>query len=476
MKKALIELKGISKNFAGVKALQNVDLTIYEGETRCLAGENGCGKSTLIKIIAGVYVPNGGTIRIDGKEFSRLTPQQAIDAGIQIIYQDFAIFPNLTVAENIAMTSERYEKKKLVDWNSIRTKAGKIMSLVGIDIDLDACLGDLSVADKQLVAICRALLHDARLLIMDEPTTALTKKEVASLFKIVRELQKKGISILFVSHKLEEVFEIADNEKFIFYMTGRKLDNSVFPGPDKKEHLLLEVKNISSKSLFKDISFELYAGEIIGITGLLGSGRSELAKALFGMVPIYEGELYIEGKKTELKGVQDAIKNGIACVPEDRLTEGLFMPHSIGKNVMVSSYRKMIDKYGFISQKKIDEEVNKWIDELKIVTPSGELPVQALSGGNQQKVVIAKWIETEPKILILNSPTVGVDVGSKADIHAYARKLAGHGMGVIIISDDISEVLQNCNRVFVMNRGRMTHACETQNVTDKQLSAMLVEG
>ena len=317
MKKALIELKGISKNFSGVKALQNVDLTIYEGETRCLAGENGCGKSTLIKIIAGVYVPNGGTIRIDGKEFSRLTPQQAIDAGIQIIYQDFAIFPNLTVAENIAMTSERYEKKKLVDWNSIRTKAGKIMSLVGIDIDLDAYLGDLSVADKQLVAICRALLHDARLLIMDEPTTALTKKEVASLFKIVRELQKKGISILFVSHKLEEVFEIADeltiirngkkvidgamkdfdNEKFIYYMTGRKLDNSVFPGPDKKEHLLLEVKHISSKSLFKDISFELYAGEIIGITGLLGSGRSELAKALFGMVPIYEGELYIEGKK-----------------------------------------------------------------------------------------------------------------------------------------------------------------------------------
>lgn len=216
---------------------------------------------------------------IDGKEYSKLTPQQAIDAGIQIIYQDFAIFPNLTVAENIAMTSERYEKKKFVDWKSIRTKAGKIMSLVGIDIDLDACLGDLSVADKQLVAICRALLHDARLLIMDEPTTALTKKEVASLFKIVRELQAKGISILFVSHKLEEVFEIADeltiirngkkvidgamkdfdNEKFIYYMTGRKLDNSVFPGPDKREHLLLEVKNISAKSLFKNISFDLYA-------------------------------------------------------------------------------------------------------------------------------------------------------------------------------------------------------------------------
>lgn len=267
-----------------------------------------------------------------------------------------------------------------------------------------------------------------------------------------------------------------DNEKFIYYMTGRKLDNSVFPGPDKKEHLLLEVKNISAKSLFKNISFDLYAGEIIGITGLLGSGRSELAKALFGMVPLYEGEIHIEGRTVKLKGVQDAIKNGVACVPEDRLTEGLFMPHSIGKNVMVSSYRKMIDKFGFISDRKIDEEVTRWIDELKIVTPSGQLPVQALSGGNQQKVVIAKWIETEPKILILNSPTVGVDVGSKADIHAYARKLAGRGMGVIIISDDISEVLQNCNRILVMNKGRITHVCETKDVMDMQLSAMLVEG
>ena len=322
MKKALIELKGISKNFAGVKALQDVDLTIYEGETRCLAGENGCGKSTLIKIIAGVYVPNGGTIVVDGKEYSKLTTQQAIDAGIQIIYQDFAIFPNLTVAENIAMTSEKYEKKKLVDWKSIRSKTEKIMSRVGIDIDMDARLGDLSVADKQLVAICRALLWDARLLIMDEPTTALTKKEVVSLFKIVRDLQKKGISILFVSHKLEEVFEIADeltiirngrkvidgsmkdfdNEKFIYYMTGRKLVTTAFRGPERREKLLLEVKNISSEHLFKNISFELYAGEIIGITGLLGSGRSELAKALFGMIPLCEGEIYIDGDIAKCQG------------------------------------------------------------------------------------------------------------------------------------------------------------------------------
>lgn len=496
MKKALIELKGISKNFAGVKALQDVDLTIYEGETRCLAGENGCGKSTLIKIIAGVYVPNGGTIVVDGKEYSKLTTQQAIDAGIQIIYQDFAIFPNLTVAENIAMTSEKYEKKKLVDWKSIRSKTEKIMSRVGIDIDMDARLGDLSVADKQLVAICRALLWDARLLIMDEPTTALTKKEVVSLFKIVRDLQKKGISILFVSHKLEEVFEIADeltiirngrkvidgsmkdfdNEKFIYYMTGRKLVTTAFRGPERREKLLLEVKNISSEHLFKNISFELYAGEIIGITGLLGSGRSELAKALFGMIPLCEGEIYIDGEKVTLRNVRDAIKNGIACVPEDWLTEGLFMPHTIGENMMVAAYKKMLSRTGFIQRKRMDEEVERWIDELKIVTPSGRLPVQALSGGNQQKVVIAKWIETEPKILILNSPTVGVDVGSKADIHAYARKLADAGMGVIIISDDISEVLQNCNRILVMNKGHITHTCDTSGMTDSGLNEMLVEG
>lgn len=341
MAQPFIKLTGISKSFAGVKALQNVDMVINQGETRCLAGENGGGKSTLIKVISGFYTPDEGTIEINGKVYKKLTPQQAIREGIQIIYQDFSVFPNLTVAENIALSSERLENKKFVNWKAIREKAKKGLSLVNVEMDLDAKVGDLSVADKQLVAICRALLQDAKLLVMDEPTTALTRKEVDSLFKVVRDLQKKGIAILFVSHKLEEVFEIAeeltilrngrkvieghmkdfDREKFIYYMTGRKIEESHYDQPEVAGAPLFKVENIGIKDLFKDISFEVYAGEIVGITGLLGSGRSELARALFGLEKLTEGKVYLEGKELHLHSVKDAIDHGISYVPEDRLTE-----------------------------------------------------------------------------------------------------------------------------------------------------------
>lgn len=476
MKKELIKLKGISKNFAGVKALENVDLIIHEGETRCLAGENGGGKSTLIKIISGFYTPDEGTIEINGKKFSKLTPRQAINEGIQIIYQDFAVFPNLSVAENIALASERNEGKKLVNWKSIKEKAKKVMSLINISIDPDALLGELPVADKQLVAICRALSQDAKLLIMDEPTTALTKKEVDSLFGLVRELQARGIAILFISHKLEEVFEIAealtilrngkkviegamkdfDSDKFIYYMTGRKIEQTAFRKPEKIGRRLLKAEKIGIKSVFKDVSFELYAGEIVGITGLLGSGRSELAKALFGLERLTQGDLYVEDEKVKLNNASDAIHRGIAYVPEDRLTEGLFMPHSITKNTISASLPHMLNRAGFIKNKYITDKVDEWIKELKIVTPSQILPVQSLSGGNQQKVVLAKWLTMNPKILILNCPTVGVDIGAKADIHLFARQLAEKGMGIILISDDMPEVLNNCNRFFIMKKGYIT--------------------
>lgn len=495
MEKVFIKLTGIYKSFAGVKALQDIDFTIKEGEVRCLAGENGSGKSTLIKVIAGFYEPDSGIIEIDGKVCNHLTTKQAIRSGVQIIYQDFAIFPNLTVAENIAITSEYNEGKYFVDWKTIRCKAQGIMQELGIHLDPDAILGTLSVADKQLVAICRALVQDARLLIMDEPTTALTKKEVTELFRLVRTLRQKGIAILFVSHKLEEVFEIAEEltilrngqkviegsmkdfntEKFVYYMTGRALDTSRFSGTEKLGAELLWVNHISAKTLFEDVTFRLSAGEILGITGLLGSGRSELAKALFGMVRLDSGHITMEGQELHLRSVRDAIANGISYVPEDRLTEGLFLPHSIDKNMMIVSHRKFYNRVGFLKMGEVQRHVRHWIDELKIVTPSGLLPVQALSGGNQQKVVIAKWLENDPKILILNSPTVGVDVGSKADIHACARKLAQNGMGVIIISDDISEVVQNCSRVLVMKKGRLVSEYNAADISESALSEALRE-
>ncbi len=495
MAQPFIKLTGISKSFAGVKALQNVDMVINQGETRCLAGENGGGKSTLIKVISGFYTPDEGTIEINGKVYKKLTPQQAIREGIQIIYQDFSVFPNLTVAENIALSSERLENKKFVNWKAIREKAKKGLSLVNVEMDLDAKVGDLSVADKQLVAICRALLQDAKLLVMDEPTTALTRKEVDSLFKVVRDLQKKGIAILFVSHKLEEVFEIAeeltilrngrkvieghmkdfDREKFIYYMTGRKIEESHYDQPEVAGAPLFKVENIGIKDLFKDISFEVYAGEIVGITGLLGSGRSELARALFGLEKLTEGKVYLEGKELHLHSVKDAIDHGISYVPEDRLTEGLFLPHSIANNTVAATLDKNLDKRHLLDKKKIRETTDNWIHEMKVVTPSGALPVQALSGGNQQKVVLAKWLSNNPKVLILNSPTVGVDIGAKTDIHEYTRHLAAQGMAVIIISDDIPEVMQTCNRVLIMKKGRIVGKYATADLDETSLSNKLSE-
>lgn len=488
-----IKLKGISKSFAGVRALQNIDMEIKQGEVRCLAGENGGGKSTLIKIISGFYQPDDGTIEIDGTEYTSLTPQQAIDLGIQVIYQDFSVFPNLTVAENIALMAERQEGKRIVNWKNVRERAKEALDTIGVDLDLDMLVGDLPVAGKQLVAICRSLLLKVRLLIMDEPTTALTRTEVESLFRVVRDLKAKGISVVFVSHKLEEVYEIAeqltilrngkkviegpikefDREKFVFHMTGRAIENSPFEPTEIGTEPLLEAKNIGIKDLFRDISFSLYPGEILGITGLLGSGCNELAKTLFSMEKITEGEILLEGKPHHPANVGEAIRSGIAYVPEDRLTEGLFMPQAISVNMVSAVMKNYLTRFGFIDQKRVEDGSENWISELKVVTPSAELPVQALSGGNQQKVVLAKWLEISPKVLILNCPTVGIDVGAKADIYQLTRTLAAQGIGVIFISDNLPEVLENCNRLIVMKRGRMVGEMDAKNADEEKIEALL---
>ena len=493
--KTLIKLDGISISFGGVHALQNVDLEIFEGQTLCLAGENGGGKSTLIKIISGFYRPDRGTIEIDGKQYSHLTPKQAIGLGIQVIYQDFAIFPNLTVAENIALSAERLDGRKTVSWRNVKKRAQQALDMINVKMDLDAILADLPVASKQLVAICRSLLQNARLLIMDEPTTALTKNEVSSLFKVVRDLQKKGISVVFVSHKLEEVYEIAeqlvilrngkkviegpirefDRKKFIYYMTGREIENGKFEVKSLGESPLFEVRGIGIKDLFADISFKLYAGEVLGITGLLGSGRSELARALFNLEKIDTGQIFLKGRALKTKSVKDAINSGIAYVPEDRLTEGLFMPQTISRNMISAVIERNLTKMGLIDNAGVKSRSENWVRELKVKTPSTELPVQALSGGNQQKVVLAKWLATNPKVLILNSPTVGIDVGAKADIYAYTKRLAEQGIGVIIISDDLPEILDNCNRGIVMKRGRFAGEFDTSEMTEARLTAILAE-
>ena len=491
----VLAVRHVSKSFAGVRALVDIDLEIAPGEIHCLVGENGSGKSTLIKVISGVHTPEHGTVSIDGRDFTRLTPAAAIDAGVRVIYQDFSIFPNLSVMENIALGSEVAAGRCLVNRSRMREVAREAVAKIGFDVDLDELVGNLSVADKQLVAISRALMGDAKLIIMDEPTTALTKKEVAALFDIVRDLQSRGIAILFVSHKLEEVFEIAqrftilrsghkvitcpkedlDRAKFARYMTGRDFDEERYQPGTIDEAPVLQVEGATVSGAFADASLSVRPGEILGITGLLGSGRTELALSLFGMLPLDSGRIRVKGQDVALRGVRDAIEAGIAYVPEDRLTEGLFLSRSIGENITISEMENFTKALGFIDKKAIRAEEQKWVTRLEVVTPDPANAVNTLSGGNQQKVVLAKWLATNPSVLILNGPTVGVDIGSKFTIHSILRELASQGMAVIIISDDIAEVLTNCSTIAIMRAGHLSEAMSPDTLTEGELTRLLSE-
>jgi simple sugar transport system ATP-binding protein len=475
MPKTLIQLSNISKSFAGVQALKGVNLHLGYGEIHCLAGENGCGKSTLIKVMSGVHAPDDGDIVIHGQRRSHLTPIEAINEGIQVIYQDFSIFPNLTVAENIALNAELAQKKKWINWSKMKRMARQALDKVGVDLDLNEKVENLSVADKQLIAVSRALMHKAKLIIMDEPTTALTQKEVRSLFRVISGLKQEGISILFVSHKLEEVFEISEritilrngqnviteevnklnHEKLVFYMTGRQIEESYYEAEQIQDVPLLKTERLSLRGCFQDVSLEIRAGEIVGLTGLLGSGRTELAESLFGIRPATGGKIFVNGKEARIGSVQDAISQKIAYVPEDRLTEGLFLEQSIERNMTISILDHLLSRSKMIDKQKMAQTVKEWIKHLGIVVHSPSLPVKTLSGGNQQRVVLAKWLAANPRILILNGPSVGVDIGSKEDIHQVIRALAKSGMGVLMISDDIPELRHNCNRVLVMKKGRL---------------------
>lgn len=482
----LLRAVGIHKYFAGVHALDNVTLEIKPGEVHCLAGENGCGKSTLIKIISGVYHRDAGTIEFDGKEMTKFTPIDAISRGIQVIPQDFSIFPNLTVRENLAINSQLSSGKKLITKKGMQKIAEEAVKKIDFKVDLDAILGTLSVAEKQMVAICRALMADARLIIMDEPTTALTKKEVKALFSIIEQLKAQGIAILFVGHKLDEVFEIADrftvfrsgrliktgniseldDKKFSFYMTGREFEDRTFVPKNITKDPVLEVKNLTLDGSYEDISFQVRGGDILGITGLLDSGRTELALSLFGMQPAASGDIMIHGKKVELTTPRIAMENKIGFVPEDRLSEGLFLPQSIGDNIIISEVDNL-RKGAFIDQARCKEEVKKWVKELAIATPNPDNAASTLSGGNQQRIVLAKWLACKPDVLILNGPTVGVDIGSKHDIHAILQRLANEGMAVIIISDDLPEVMENCSRVLILRNGKKAGELSTQDISEK---------
>jgi simple sugar transport system ATP-binding protein len=492
---ALLQAIGISKHYEGVTALTDVSFDLRPGEVLALAGENGSGKSTLIRIIAGVERPDHGRLFINGADWSQSSPSERIEAGIQIIYQDFALFSNLTVGENIWLPQQLHAGRRLVDRAEGRGVVERALGQIGVDIDVGLDVADLAVSQKQLVAIARAIVHDARLIIMDEPTTALTHREVHNLFEIIRTLVARGKSFIFVTHKLREISEICervlvlrngrktldapigslDEVTIAHAMTGRDVAVHRRSMPPEAPQPVLAVQNLSRDGEYRDISFALGAGQILGMAGLLGSGRTALAKGLFGLPPPETGSILLDGARVEIGSVEDAVQAGIGYVPEDRLSEGLFLTFSIADNIVVRASDRLVTSAGWLTSARKAKEADEWIERLAIKTPSSRLPVSSLSGGNQQRVVLAKWMASRPRILILNRPTVGIDVGSKSDIHRIILDLAGNGVAIVIISDELPELMALCDRILVMRAGSVIAERERGATSENELLEMVSE-
>ena len=491
MKDDFLVMRNVSKSFSGVKALKNVDLTIRKGEIHGLVGENGSGKSTLIKIISGVLqADENSVIEVDGFRYQRYNTNNTIQKGIQAIYQDLSIFPNLTVAENIAFNKIIEKGTKFIKWKEITHIAKIAMDRIKIKLYPDTLVGDLSLANQMLIAICRVITTNSKLIIMDEPTSALTSNEVDLLFRVIRILIEEGLSILFISHKINEVLEITDRvtvlrdgekvgtyetkdlnyNEITYLMSNKKITDSRYIFNNEDKRVLIEVKNISKKDNYKDICFKLYKGEILGISGLLGSGRTEVALALFGMNIPDKGEILIDNKSVTIKSPIEAIKLGIGYVPEDRIGQGLIMEYSIGNNMVITILSNLLNRLKLINNRKKENTINYWTDKLKIKCTSSDDLVQTLSGGNQQRVVLAKWLVNEPKIFILDCPTAGIDVAAKDEIHKLIRKLANQGIGIILISDEEEELLNNCNRILTMHKGRIVKDFIVKDDIEKRIN------
>ncbi|BAO91065.1 sugar ABC transporter ATP-binding protein [Caballeronia cordobensis] len=472
----LLQLDNVSKVFGGVKALKAVKFDVMPGEVLCLAGENGCGKSTIIKIINGVYQPEPGAVMLmDGASIEGLDPAKARELGIQVIWQDLALFPEMTVAENIAFEQNLGARPRFVNYAKMKDAARRILARLGVVIDLNRSVRSLSIAQRQIVAIARALVRDARLVFMDEPTASLSHAETAALLEIVRRLSADGIAVVFVSHRLAEVLEVCTRvtvlrdgqyvgtfptegmtqTRLTELMTGRTFDYEVRNTDLSQAPVVLDVRGLSRGREYADVSLTIRRGEILGVTGRLGAGRTELALSLFGMTRPRAGSIRIEGREIALRSNRDAIRKGIAYVSEDRLSLGLVQPQSIGDNTVAAVLDRLLDATRLVSSTKRDALIGDWIAQLAVKIGKPDDAVSTLSGGNQQRIVLAKWLATNPKLLILDSPTVGVDVGARAGIFAIIHKLAAQGMAILLISDEIPEVYFNADRILHMRGGRI---------------------
>jgi simple sugar transport system ATP-binding protein len=491
---AVLTATNLSKRYGGVLALDHVNLAVHTGEVHGLVGENGSGKSTLVKILTGVvHLEPGALMTVGGESVRMLTPANALRRGVQVVHQDLSLFSNLSVAENIAITRYAESGRKLIHWRLIRRMANDALRRLVVQLPLEAPVRALPVADQQLVAICRAIASDAKVLIMDEPTASLTRREVDRLFKVLRDLQGQGLAVLFISHKLDEVLEIAQTvtvlrdghrvgtfarpeltrDRLTELMTGRQIAYARVPPLPPVAPVVLDVQHLTKRGQYADLTFAVRRGEILGIIGPLGSGRTELALSLFGMNPPDSGTVRLDGKPLAMAANADAIRTGIAYVPEDRLTQGLVANQPVATNLIVTAFDRLVGRFGLLDPQRRREFAGMAVREFDIRTPSLDTPARALSGGNQQKTVIAKWLSSRPKILILDGPTIGVDVAAKGTIYAMIQRLTTEGVSVLLISEEIPEVLANCHRILVMTHGRIVAEFAGAQVTEDQLVARI---
>lgn len=490
MSEIALKAEDISKRFGGTLALNKAELEVKKGEVHALVGANGAGKSTLIKIITGAYSCDHGKLTLEGKVFKPKTTWEAKNAGISAVYQENSLINTISVAENIFMGQLLYKKIgpiKQVDWKKIHIESKKILTSLGVDIPTEKLVGTLSVAEKQMIEIAKALSQKLKVLILDEPTASLSEKEIEHLFQIVKDLKKRGISIIYVSHRLEELPIIAD--RISVYRDGKYIKTLQISDAPKnviienmvghtltitehanvvKQEILLEAKNFSSGVLFQNINLTLYKGEILGIAGLAGAGRTEFVRALFGADKRDSGEVYIEGNKIHIRNCLDAKKAGIGFVTENRKEEGLIQSMDLHTNIGMTILQELKKKIG-LDLSKEEEYAEQYIRSLSIKCRDCHQIVHDLSGGNQQKIVIAKWLATNPKILIMDEPTRGIDVGSKNQIYGLMNELAEKGIGIIMISSELPEVIQVSNRILVFAGGRKTAELRNENITQEQL-------
>ncbi len=484
---ALLEIRGVSKSFPGVQALSQVDFDVQAGEVHALIGENGAGKSTLIKLIGGVYQPDAGSIHFEGKPVSFTSPQESKIAGIHTLYQEFNLLPETSVAENIFLGSEPLMRYlPFIDWRKMRSQTQEILEMLGMHIDPDMQVSDLNVAEQQMVELAKTLHVQPKLLLMDEPTATLSEREVRTLFGLIRRVTERGIGVIYISHRLAEILEIADrvtvlregrrvttvdttavtSDQLINLVLGKTINRNFARKSHRTGTEVLRIERLTRYPTFENVSFELHAGEIVGLAGLVGSGRTALVRSIFGLDTADSGIIYVNSQAVSIQSPRDAIAAGIGLLPENRQDQALLLDMSARENITLSQLEK---SGALISQKAEHQLVKRYIEKLQIKLPSPEAKTRYLSGGTQQKIILSRWLALQPRILIFDEPTQGIDIGTRIEIYRLLGELASQGSAIVIISSELAEIVGLCDRALVMRSGHLVKTLEHEHITEESL-------